>query len=83
MEFDIDNLPIEGNSGIKSLCRIADELGYNDPLHQIVNNDGSCIGDLICFLEDNPGAIEAIINWTKDNYQEELDEINSDDEDYW
>ena len=45
MEFDIDNLPIEGNSGIKLLCRIADELGYNDPLHQIVNNDGSCIGE--------------------------------------
>jgi hypothetical protein len=32
-------------------------------------------------LEDNPGAIEAIINWTKDNYQEELEEINDEDED--
>lgn len=53
---------MEGSHGFENLCRLVRAIGYRDALHQM-QFDGGCVGDLMCFFEDNPGAIEAIINW--------------------
>lgn len=54
------------------LCELAVDLGYKDQFHQLINAGGkSCVGDLICLLEDNPGAIEALIEWCAKNLGEE------------
>jgi hypothetical protein len=45
---------------VKGLCKMASQLGYKDPAFQLLNSDGSVVGDLLYFLEDNPGAIEAV-----------------------
>jgi len=45
-----------------------------------LNNDGSCVGDLMCFLEDNPGAIRAIYEWVDSEYEEELLEMLEDED---
>lgn len=50
---DIENLATEGATGVRDLCKLAQELGYTDPL----NNQ---YGELILLLEDNPMLIEAI-----------------------
>lgn len=51
---DISNL--EGSRGVNNLNKIANALGYSDPLRD------EC-GPLLAMLEDNSGAIEAIIEW--------------------
>lgn len=52
---------------VEGLCNLANQLGYRDPMRQLINHDGSCIGDFLYFLEDNPGACEAIINFVLDH----------------
>lgn len=53
---------------VEGLCRLARKLGYKDPCGQLVNRDGSCVGDLLYFFEDNPGALEAVLEWTLENH---------------
>ncbi len=54
-------------STVEGLCGLAAKLGYRDPCQQLINNDGSCIGDLLTFFEDNPGAVAAVVEWVLDN----------------
>ncbi len=56
----------EGRRGVENLSLLCRQLGYNDPSYygQFVNDGHSgCLGDIFEFLEDNPGAIEAIQEW--------------------
>lgn len=57
----------EGRRGVENLCKLARGLGYKDTQYfgQFAH-DGS-MGDLIEFLEDNPGCIEAIKEWIGDH----------------
>ena len=71
------DLPAEGSRGVMALCRLSRDLGYKDPFNQMRNSDGSCVGDLMIFLEDNPGAIQAIYEWIENNHDEE-DSIEGD-----
>ena len=48
---------------VKGLCGLVRKLGYRDPFHQLHNDDGTVVGDLLCFLEDNPGACLTVIDW--------------------
>jgi hypothetical protein len=52
----------------QGLCKLASKLGYKDPFYQLQNSDGSVVGDLLAFFEDNPGACEAVIEWASENY---------------
>ena len=85
LEKDLNDptfLPTEGNRGFSALCQLCRHLGFKDPFNQLMNNDGiSCVGDLMCFLEDNPGAIGALYDWINDNYRAELEEEDEDDGD--
>jgi hypothetical protein len=67
---EIEGLRVEGERGFMNLCKLARALGYKDEFHQLMNSDGSCVGDLIRFLEDNPGAIDAIKEWVLREYDE-------------
>lgn len=55
--------------------------GAKDPFHQMINNDGTCVGDLMVFLEENSGAIKAVYEWVEENYENELAEMSGEDED--
>lgn len=68
-------LPTEGKSGLEALCGLSRHLGYKDPFHQLMNADGSAVGDLICFLEDNPGAIKSIYNWIDKEFADKLNPV--------
>ena len=71
---EFEKLSSEGNRGFMDLCRLARGLGYKDELRQMINSDGSCCGDLHCFLQDNPGAIQAIYNWIDENYEDDIED---------
>ena len=66
---------------VEGLCKLANKLGYNDPLRQLINRDGSAVGDLLYFLEDNPGAIEALIDWIYEESETAQWEVEPEEED--
>ncbi len=68
----------------EGLCKLAALLGYKDPFYQLQNNDGTVVGDLLEFLDDNPGACEAVIEWVRDNSTAFgiKDDDEEDDEEY-
>lgn len=55
----------DGIEGVKNLCRLVRAIGYEDGQH-FGQFRGACYGDLIQFLEDNPGCVEAIRKWIVD-----------------
>jgi hypothetical protein len=55
----------EGPTGVRNLARVVNALGYRD-FNQYGQMPGFCIGDIFAFLEDNPGAIETLVNWIRE-----------------
>lgn len=53
----------EGRRGVIALCKIARALGYKDDNYYGQLDTNASIGDLINFLEDNSGAIQAVVDW--------------------
>ena len=53
----------EGRRGLERLCQLVGDLGYRDPQHYGQFTSTACLGNLVMFLEDNPGAIEAIVEF--------------------
>jgi len=68
----------DGEQGVKNLARLCAALGYSDPM-LFGQFDGACYGDLINFLEDNQGAVDAMVEWIEENYSEEIDSDDDDD----
>ena len=62
----------ESRKGVEQLCKLAGDLGYKDSYHYGQMTRDACIGNLIAFLEDNSGAIEAIINWVAEQNSPEM-----------
>lgn len=63
------------------LCKIAEILGYRRRTGgQLTCRNGAQVTSLIDFLNDNPGLIEAMMNWTFDNVILEDDDDDDDDE---
>ena len=50
----------EGRRGVENLCRIVHAMGYRDSQHFGQIHPQGSYGDLINFLEDNSGCVEAI-----------------------
>ena len=48
---------------IKGLARVARALGYRDPHYRMQLDRDCCVGDIIDFFEDNPGALGAVFEW--------------------
>lgn len=72
---------LEGSAGLKNLCRYVRTLGYKDDFNQLQLSSDACVGDLLLFLEDNPGAIEAMLDWVDDNADIYPDPNGDNDED--
>lgn len=75
----------EGRQGLINLCTIVRTIGYKDPQYMSQLTSNASIGDLVEFIEDNPGAIEAIVTWIGEqnnpDWESNLkDQIEEDDE---
>ena len=47
----------------KSLAKMAESLGYNASWGQLQYDNGAFVSHLTDFLDDNPGACAAIVEW--------------------
>jgi hypothetical protein len=55
---------VEGRRGVEHLAKVVNALGYSDSINRYGQmQGGACLGDIFTFLEDNPGAIEALVEW--------------------
>jgi len=57
---------LEGRRGLEAICCIARAIGYVDPMRSGTISAKATLGDLMCMLEDNPGLMEAMVEWIKD-----------------
>lgn len=64
----------EGPTGVKNLCRLLNAMGYKDSQHFGQFHPKGSYGDLINFLEDNSGAVEAIKEWIANEIVDEWKE---------
>lgn len=85
MSSKIDNImkdlsfhSMEGSMAVKKLCGLIGQAGVGDDPFRHGQHEHGCYGDLIAFLEDNPGAVEALVGFIKENFDEE--EAESDEE---
>ena len=56
---------------------LADSLGYKEKtmhLKMLVKRNVIDIQSVLNFLEDNPGAVQAVFQWAEENYSSELTE---------
>lgn len=51
----------------QDLCKLVETIGYRSTLGQY-NNNGSNIGALADFIDDNPGVLEVIQQWILENH---------------
>lgn len=61
---EVENRSIRNS---EDLCKLAEDLGYGGFPHQLQNNNGAYVSSLTNFLNDNPGAIEALVEWALEN----------------
>lgn len=65
--LDQENLNrTEGQAGVRNLAKLVNALGYQDFNRYGQMPGGTSLGDIFAFLEDNSGAIEAIVEWIKE-----------------
>lgn len=67
----------EGSTGVKNLCKLVRALGYKDPMYFGQFDSNASYGDLIEFLEDNPGACEAIVEFIEEHEESYRENIES------
>lgn len=65
----------EGQKGFENLVQIVTTLGYKDPMRYGSLPNGCYVGNLIDFLQDNPGAIDALIMWIGEQRAPEWEEL--------
>lgn len=53
----------EGSTGVASLCKLVKVMGYTNYQQYGNIGRGANVSDLAEFLSDNPGAIEALMEW--------------------
>jgi hypothetical protein len=56
------------------LCLLAEKLGYGrGRIQQLQCNNGAFVSSLLEFFDDNPGAMEALVEWVAENHDEVTD----------
>lgn len=76
----------EGDRGVRSLAKLCRALGYKDPQGFGQIEGGACYGDIFAFLQDNSGAIEAIVEYVERGesvWKEELSAAMQEDAKWW
>lgn len=74
----LDKLATEGSTAVNDLCKLAELMGYRDTgrfaINQLQCNNGAFVSSLLRFFEDNSGAVEAVHEWVRENYEQEMEE---------
>lgn len=65
---------MEGRKGMEHMCQIAGALGYKDPMYFGQLTRKATVGDLLLMLQDNPGMIEAMLDWLSSKDMPEMRE---------
>lgn len=74
---ELDQLATEGSTATSDLCKMAELMGYKDSgrfaINQLQCNNGAFVSSLLRFFEDNPGAVEAVHEFVRKNYEQDME----------
>lgn len=70
----------EARPNSNGLIKIAGLMGYDTYPQQLITENGYAVSGLLNFLDDNPGAVEAVLEWIEEFYGNELDDSEDDEE---
>lgn len=65
---ELQSLRTEGEIAVQDLAKMAEMLGYKEKFGHLQCKNGAYITNFLNFLEDNPGAVEAIHKWVEEFY---------------
>ena len=65
---------------VEDLALLARKLGYKSRFYQLDFGNGATASDLFDFFEDNPGAIEAVVEFVLENHPNVTDDIEDEEE---
>lgn len=77
---ELDNFRTDGERATADLAKMAEALGYGGFPQQLQFNNGCFVSSILNFFEDNPGAVEALHDWVRENYAQDLEANDADDE---
>lgn len=67
----LENTIVRNSEGLAALC---EKLGYGKDIKQLQFNNGVYVSSITDFLDDNPGAIEALVEFMMDHHASESEE---------
>lgn len=77
----LDKMATEGTAATSDLCKMAELMGYKDSgrfaINQLQCNNGAFVSSLLRFFEDNPGAVEAVHEWVRKFYDQNMEEAQT------
>lgn len=69
----LENTIVRNSEGLAALC---EKLGYGKDIKQLQFNSGAYVSSITDFLDDNPGAIEALVEFMMQHHSSEHEECN-------
>lgn len=75
---DLKELKTEGEQGSEDLCKLAELLGYKGYPNQLACSNGAYVSSLLHFFEDNPGCVEAIHDWVRNTFADDIESNDAD-----
>lgn len=77
----LDTARFEGEAGVENLAYLIQRLSGPPAIRQLQFRNGCHVTSITEFLADNPGCVEAMLDWIQDNYSECNDQEPDEDGD--
>lgn len=67
--------------GFDDMCEISEEMGYKRGFgDQLACPNGAYVSSFMDMMEDNPGMVEAMCEWIRDNFDDVLEKNDEENE---
>lgn len=74
---DIDSAPTTA----EGLCEVVEKLGYRAWVSQLQCKNGAFVSSLLAFFNDNPGAVEVLYDFIRDNHPVKEEGVDDSEDD--
>lgn len=78
----IDSARWSGTKGPENFAYLVERLTGNPAIKQLQFDNGAYVSSILEFMEDNPGLVDAMVEWIVDNYEEEIEADGNLEEDH-
>lgn len=76
----IDTSRWEGEKATENFAYLCERLVGRPGIQQLAFNNGCYVSGILEFMEDNPGLVQAMVEWVEENYESEIEEKEEEEE---